>query len=148
MICCFETRVVLVQQQPRRWLTCYYSESKTGSTSMDTARKVNLKLPGHSESFQNGHIHDANDDYKSDFVGTCRFVSWHPRKILALYRTNPNFDQDSSFHPPSPFCLPSSLIMFYILEFQSNCGACGSLPPHSSPSYVTPLHITCSAGTS
>lgn len=50
-------------------------------------------------------IHDANDEYKSDFVGTCRFASWHPRKILALYRTSPNFDQDSSFRPPL-FLLP------------------------------------------
>lgn len=51
---------------------------------MNMTRKDYFKLPGHSEAFQNPHktvvldMHDANDEYKSDFVGSSRFERWRP----------------------------------------------------------------------
>lgn len=83
---------------------------------MNMTRKVHLKLTGHSDAFQDPH---------KTVVWTCMMqmmstnqILWVPAglQVSALHRTNPNFDQDSSFLPL--FHFPSSLIMFYILAFR------------------------------
>lgn len=147
MICCFETGVLLIQQQPRRWLTCYYFESKTGSTSMDVARKVDLKLTWPFRAFSEWTYMMQMMSINQIWWVAAGLQAGTPEKSWPFTGPALILIKTPVFAPPS-FCLPSSLTMFYILEFQSNCGACGSLPPHSSPSYVTPLHIACSVGTS